>query len=301
MKRTALILSLATGFMANTYAQAPADKKNVEKLCGCFSVNFRYAETFSPDEKYKYHDREDMNAIELALPIENTDRKLMIQHLLVINDTMIIKHWREEWTYESPVLYQYEGDKKWTRKTLPATDVKGKWTQTVWEVNDEPRYQGISAWINNDGKTYWESSADAPLPRREYTTRQDYNILRRQNRLIVNNKGYMHEQDNEKINRTAGNDQLIAQEKGYNKYLKVEDSECTAAKAWWKKNEQFWSVVRKEWDKSIANAPTIAVKSKVDDKILHVHFESLYADWKSNKVKNDELPGKVKEVITKFL
>ena len=69
MKRTALILSLATGFIANTYAQAPADKKNVEKLCGCFSVNFRYAETFSPDEKYKYHDREDMNAIELALPI----------------------------------------------------------------------------------------------------------------------------------------------------------------------------------------------------------------------------------------
>lgn len=28
---------------------------------------------------------------------EQTDRKILIQHLLVINDSTVIKHWREDW------------------------------------------------------------------------------------------------------------------------------------------------------------------------------------------------------------
>ena len=66
-------------------------------------------------------------------------------------------------------------------------DAKGKWLQTVWEVDDAPRYQGISNWVNIDGKTYWENTADAPLPRREYTKRKDYQIMKRGNKIVVNN------------------------------------------------------------------------------------------------------------------
>src|SRR5690606_29547271 len=141
--------------------------------------------------------------------------KMALQHLLVIRDTMVIKHWREEWVYQSPVLHEFQGNKVWKRKTLPTADVAGTWTQTVWEVNDEPRYQGVSRWITNDGKTYWESTADAPLPRREYSVRNDYNILRRHNRIVLTPGGYQHEQDNDKIIRAEdGSDQLLAQEKG---------------------------------------------------------------------------------------
>jgi len=299
--KKAIYSALAIALLGTDATAQQKDKKNIESLCGCFSVNFRYAETFSPDDKYKFHDREDMSAIELSLPIESTDNKVVMQHLLVINDTIIVKHWREEWLYESPVLYEYAGNKVWNKKMLAAADVKGKWTQTVWEVSDEPRYQGVSAWVQNDGKTYWESTCNAPLPRREYTVRNDYNILKRRNRIEVTKDGYMHEQDNEKILRENGNDKLIAQEKGYNKYYKIDDSECAAAKEWWKKNEAFWSVVRKEWGSYIASAETVTMKNKVDEKMLHEHFAGLYMEWKGNKVKTNELPGKVKELMTKFL
>lgn len=276
-------------------------KPNVNKLCGCFSVNFQYAETFSPDETYKYHDREDMNAMELALPIENTDKKLVIQHLLVIADTMVIKHWREEWTYENPALYEYTGGKNWKKKTLAANDVKGKWTQTVWEVNDEPRYQGISAWVNNDNKTYWESTVDAPLPRREYTVRNDYNVLKRRNRIMLTNDGYVHEQDNEKILRENGKDKLIVLEKGYNTYYKAEESECDAARNWWKKNSAFWTVVKNEWENYLAKTDNVSVKNTVEDKILGDYFTTLWKEWKSKKISDEQLPGKVKEVLAQFL
>ena len=35
-----------------------ADKQAIDKLCGCFEVDFKYAETFSPNPDYKFHDRE---------------------------------------------------------------------------------------------------------------------------------------------------------------------------------------------------------------------------------------------------
>lgn len=301
MKQISVILA-GLALSSQAYAQPAPGKKNLENLCGCYSINFRYAETFSPDDNYKFHEREDMNAIELSLLIESTDTKIVMQHLLVIQDTMVIKHWREEWVYESPVLYEYQGDKIWKKKELAAAEVKNKWTQTIWEVNDEPRYQGVSAWINNDGKTYWESTVDAPLPRREYSTRSDYNILRRRNRLYLdNNGGYVHEQDNDKILRENGKDKLIAQEKGYNTYTRIEDSQCAAAKKWWDKNKVFWTVIRNQWNDYIAKTETVAVKAKVDDKVLGDYFTALWKDWNANKVKTSELDGKVKEVLAKFL
>jgi hypothetical protein len=302
MKKLIFSLGLIGATAIQLFAQAQAGIKNIEKLCGCFSVNFKYAETFSPDPNYKYHDREDMNAVELALPIEKTDKKVVIQHLLVINDTMIIKHWREEWVYESPVLYEYSEKRAWNKKMLATADVKNKWTQTVWEVSDEPRYQGVSAWIENDGKTYWESTADAPLPRREYSVRNDYNIMRRHNRIIITADGYMHEQDNDKIQRDDdGKAKLIAQEKGYNSYFRMDDSECKTAKEWWKKNEPFWKVVRTQWQRVIEDHPTISLKWKVEDKLMNEHFFDLWKEWKSNKVKSSELEARVQQVMTKFM
>ena len=118
MKKAILLSILVSITMTGLFAQPANGVKQIEKMCGCFSVNFKYAETFSPDANYKYHDREDMNAVEMAMPIEKTDTRIVIQHLLVINDTIIVKHWREEWLYESPVMYKFMGDRVWVKQQL---------------------------------------------------------------------------------------------------------------------------------------------------------------------------------------
>jgi hypothetical protein len=283
-------------------AQTPKDKPNVDKLCGCFEVEFKYAETFSPKQGYKYHDRDEISGgTELILPVETTDKKIVMQHLLVVTDSMIIKHWREDWTYENPTIWKYKGDKVWVKEQLKPDQVKGKWTQSVWEVSDAPRYQGASEWMNVDGKIVWQNTADAPLPRREYSTRSDYNILRRTNRLVLNKDGWTHEQDNQKIIRKDGTDDLLVEEKGVNTYKRIDDSNCAAAKAYWEKTKDYWTKVRKAWDEYTAKNSSVVLKGEVDGKVLHEHLFALEKEVTSGKVKPEDVDARIKSSLEKFL
>lgn len=289
--------------VATTGINAQADgKKIVDKLCGCFEVSFKYAETFAPDADYKYHDREEIGGTaELALPIEVSDKKIVIQHLLIVGNNTVVKHWREEWTYENPVIWKYKGDRTWVKETVSEEEVKGKWTQTVWEVADEPRYQGFSQFVNLDGKIFWQNSTDAPLPRREYSVRNDYNILKRTNRLNITDSGYLHEQDNQKIIRSNGTDRLLVEEKGHNIYKRIAEKECTAAKTYWEKNQGYWGRVRKIWADYITTHNTISLKNKIGDKMLHEYLIALGKEYVAKKVNDAEIDGKITAEITRFI
>jgi hypothetical protein len=301
MRKLVIVLVVA-GWHTASNAQSIQDKKIIDKLCGCFEVDFKYAETFSPDPAYKFHDREETGGTaELALPVEISDKKIVIQHLLVVGSKTVVKHWREEWTYENPVLWVYKGDRTWIKDTVPAEQVKGKWTQTVWEVADEPRYQGFSQFVNLDGKIIWQSTTDAPLPRREYSVRNDYNILRRTNRLNITDSGYMHEQDNQKIIRTVRNDRLLVEEKGHNSYKRIPEKECAAAKDYWAKNAGFWDRVRKVWADYIATHSSISLNNKINDRFLHEYLIDLSKDYLAGTIAGNAADEKIKEEIDLFI
>ena len=302
MKKGILGIVGLLGLILSLKAQSSQDKRNIEKLCGCYEVEFKYAETFSPDTAYKFHERDEINGgLELILPIEVSDKKMVLQHLLIITDSMIIKHWREDWTYENPTVFRYQGNKVWTKEQLKPGQVKGKWTQSVWEVSDAPRYQGASEWIQTDGKTFWQNTSDAPLPRREYSVRNDYNILKRTNRIILTNDGWVHEQDNQKIIRDKGTDKLLVEEKGINSYKKVEDSKCAAAKAYWEKNKQYWAKVRAAWEEWLASHSSVSLKDNVDGKPLHQYLTDLAAEFAKGKVKAQDIDAKIKTSLEKFI
>jgi hypothetical protein len=298
-----VILGLTVQAQVSTAKQnSSAGRQQVDKLCGCFEVEFKYAETFSPDANYKYHDREEISGgIELIMPVEVSDKKIVMQHLLVVTDSMIIKHWREDWSYENSEIWKYRGDKVWVKEQLKPEQVKGKWTQSVWEVSDAPRYQGASEWINIDGKATWQNTADAPLPRREYSVRSDYNVLRRTNRLILTDSGWIHEQDNQKIIRKGTNDKLLVEEKGINAYKRVDDKLCAPAKAYWEKNKEFWTKVRKAWENYVATHNTIELKTQVNGKMLHDYLFALAKDYATGKLKASEADAKISSSIDEFM
>jgi hypothetical protein len=257
MKRT-LATSLILLVTTVVYAQQDKDIANIKSFCGCFDVDFKYAETFKSDSNYKLAKPYLAKATEWVEIIEEEKNKIVLQHLLVISDSMIIKHWREDWTYENTSVLNYDQSFTWKKVSLDPQSVKGQWTQSVWEVSDEPRYQGSATWIHADGKNYWQNTTDAPLPRREYTQRYDYNVLNRTNTLWITNTGWIHEQDNKKIIRKAGlPDSLLVMEKGYNIYYKITDSKCASAKKWWADNKNRYEKVRKDWDDKIAGSTEI--------------------------------------------
>jgi hypothetical protein len=283
-------------------SQVPKDKSNLDKLCGCFDVEFKYAETFSPDKNYKFHEREKISGgTELIIPIETSDKKIVMQHLLVITDSMIIKHWREDWSYENPVIWKYKGNKVWAKEQLKPEQVKGKWTQSVWEVSDAPRYQGTSEWITTDGMTFWQNTTDAPLPRREYKVRSDYNVLKRTNRIVLNDNGWVHEQDNQKLIRKNGIDKLLVEEKGVNSYRRIDDKHCEVAKRFWESNKEYWTKVRKAWEEYASAHSTIELKTRVDGKVLHEYLDELAKEYAEGKISSNEIDAKIKASLLKFI
>jgi hypothetical protein len=300
MKKT--FLATAVFICSISFAQQQSGKKNIESLCGCFDVEFKYAETFSPDTSYKFHDRETISGgTEYIFPVINIDNRLVLQHLLVVTDEIIVKHWREEWTYENPVIYNFKGNKTWIKEQLKPEQVKGRWTQSVWEVSDAPRYQGVSDWVNVDGKTIWQNTAFAPLPRREYSVRNDYNILKRENRIIITNDGWIHDQNNEKIIRTNGTDKLLTEEKGVNTYTKINESACAAAKAYWEKNKLYWTKVRLIWENFIKTHATIKLKEDVVGKPMHDYLFAIAKEFADKKITDMQADEKLKEIFEKYL
>jgi len=243
MKKTLFLLLTLLAIMSMAQDKKAQDVESILDMCGCYKISFNFAETFGADKDYEYHDNYYSGGLEWVVPIVNEENKIVLQHLLVINDTMIIKHWRQDWEFENQDLYVYDKDNTWKYKNLPEDQVKGQWTQRVFQVDDSPRYEGSATWVHVDGKHYWESLADAPLPRREFSKRSDYNVMVRKNRHEITDYGWLHEQDNLKVQRDS-EDQLLAKEKGWNTYTKVEDSQCQPAEDWWKVNKQYWADVR---------------------------------------------------------
>ncbi|MEL6916190.1 MAG: DUF6607 family protein [Bacteroidota bacterium] len=270
------------------------DRTAIMDMCGCYKISFKYTETFAPEIDYEKKLDYTASALELALPIADEDDKISIQHLLVVNDTMVIKHWRQDWLYENQQLFHYNKDNNWTFKKLSTDAVKGQWTQKVYQVDDSPRYSGSATWVHFDGRHYWENKTDSPLPRREYTKRKDYNVMLRGNHHEITKFGWIHEQDNDKIIRKDEEDDvLLAQEKGMNVYTKVADEKCQLARDWWAEHANFWTDVREAWDTVYTREGNLELAKKVDGKPLFMHFYPLE--------KRGAKMGQIKEVIDKFI
>ncbi|QIP12193.1 hypothetical protein G8759_05885 [Spirosoma aureum] len=302
-----LFTSLLLLGLSHVIAQPrPEDVAAIKGQCGCHDVTFLYAETFAPDKAYSFKDRYAAKGIEWVFVEEESgpaDRptKVVIQHLLVIGDTLVIKHWREDWLYQNTSLLKFDQSASWKRADITTAQAKGQWTQKVFEVDDSPRYEGSATWIHADGRHYWENTADAPLPRREYTKRTDYNVMRRTNHHEIQPDGYIHEQDNDKIIRSEAGDQLVASEKGLNTYHRIDEKKCQAAKVWWAKNRAYWADVRAVWNEVLTNRKVVAIKGQVKGNVLSRDLDELEKAYQKQPVASEANKQLIHQTIEQYL
>lgn len=283
-------------------AKFEQDRAAIKSLCGIYQVSFDFAETFSSDTAYKFHSRYKEHGIEYVFLVEDHANKLVLQHLLIVNDTMIVKHWRQDWHYENTEVYKYYKDNEWMKENLSAAQAKGTWTQKVYQVDDSPRYESYGTWVHVDGKHYWEGVNDAPLPRREFIKRSDYNVLRRHSRIeVFSDKSWALIQDNEKIVRQNGRDKVLCWERGMEKFS-VGNYDATPARKWWESQQTYWADVRQVWEEVYGNTKDLKLASRVEDQRLYdVLFElgdKMCAH--KNYVKGSALAD-IKKAITSFI
>ena len=281
MKQFVYLFSILMFCSTKGQLKKQKDKLSIKEMCGCFEIQFDFSETFIPnfEEGYSPSKNYSTKALEWAHLLADDKNKISIQHILITgssNNPYIIKHWRQDWIYQNTEFYNYDHNNKWIFNKKPKKEVKGQWTQKVFQVDDSPRYEGSGSWVHVDGKSYWESTASAPLPRREYSKRNDYNVTIRGNRHEITKTGWVHDQNNKKVIRMPGEkDIILAFEKGFNNYKKVDDEKCKAAAEWWKKHENKWGNVRDKWEEVYSRNQNLSLKKSVDKTPL---FARLFSD-----------------------
>ena len=117
----------------------------------------------------------------------------------------------------------------------------------------------------------WQSNETwRPLPRREFSVRQDYDVLIGKNRHIITPSGWVHEEENLKVvlDENAKIDQVIARETGFNRYERIVNFDFSAGDTYWNKTQLFWADVAEAWSRIYKLNDNFSIKKKHEGKTL---------------------------------
>ena len=158
------------------------------------------------------------------------------------------KHWRQDWLYQPEAVLAYHGEGRFAPRPVPAEQRRGRWSQTVYQVDDSPRYASLGRWEHGAEASIWEGDDGwRPLPRREHSVRDDYQVLAGRHRLTVLPTGWIHEQDNLKLVLAESGTRPLARELGVNRYERLRDFDFSAGDAYWTATGAYWARVREAW------------------------------------------------------
>ncbi|PQA85909.1 DUF6607 family protein [Hyphococcus luteus] len=233
-------------------AQFEKDRKAILAMAGTYHVTFDFTETVAFDIDYALAPQKISSGNEVVRVIADEGDYISLQHILVVGgeDKFPVKHWRQDWRYEPSSVLVFTGANSWERRDLSPSEAKGKWSQTVYQVDDAPRYGALGTWSHEDGYSSWTPPAEwRPLPRRDATTRDDYQAVEAINRHTITPDGWVHEQNNTKLILTGERPQALAREIGVNTYMNSDDFDIAVADDYWAATKDFWAEVRAEWDR----------------------------------------------------
>jgi hypothetical protein len=269
---------------ADTASSYAKDVAAIVALAGSYRVSFDFIETmgfrqgYKPPKPYFSWGTEHIQVLALEANF------VSLQHTLVMffkdengkdSGPMVMKHWRQDWTYEDADLHTYQGNSTWARERLSPSEVQGKWTQAVYQVDDSPRYEVAGKWSHKGGISTWKSdSCWRPLPRREFSVRDDYQVLQGVHEITITTDGWVHTQQNQKVALGKdGDHKIVGQELGVNRYERIRKPSLLAAEEALLKSGEYWHEVREMWAQIFSENETFSLKSEVDDKKLYqLHF-----------------------------
>jgi len=259
------VASRAPAAEANAFE---ADRALILAMAGNYKVTFDMRETTPWRTDYTPIPGKVSGGHESVRVIEDSGRHIVLQHLLVVQDDTgkvhVIKHWRQDWTYEPENVLVYAGDGRWNIEAVSAALRAGRWSQTVWQTDDSPRYGGWGQWTEEGGVKRWRSSWTwRPLARRDAVRNPPYDRYLAINRHSPTPTGWIHWQDNIKMGpepgRSDGKIVPIVQESVLNTYESATDFEIAAADAYWSATKDYWAAIRKDWDDVIARGNGVSV------------------------------------------
>ncbi len=255
------------------------DRRAILAMAGEYRVTFDFLEieSYKPDgsrdrpyqswgtEKV-YVERDDGNAISLVHMLEMR----IVQNDGSISEPMVTKHWRQDWQYEPRHLVEFKGHDRWQRRELAKEQRAGRWSQTVYQVDESPRYASVGRWEHSPSFSTWLSGDTwRPLPRREWSVRDDYHALVGSNRHTITATGWLQEENNLKAvlteQRTPDLQRpYLAREYGAARYERIRGQEFSAADDYYQRTRAFWNEVHERWRQIFTKHGEVTLRGPVD-------------------------------------
>lgn len=262
------------------------DRRAILAMAGGYRTTFDFIETAGFTEDFRPGRPYQSWATEYVFVLEDTEELISLQHVIVmtfvgedgeVQGPFVQKHWRQDWRYEDRDVHAYAGGDSWRHRRLSEEAVDGKWSQAVYQVDDSPRYEAVGEWVHEANYSAWTSEETwRPLPRRESSVRDDYDVLIGTNRHAITPTGWVQEEDNLKVDL---DDQgapaaVLSREVGVNRYERVVGFDFSAADEYWEQTGAFWRDVREAWDDVYREHERFDLADEVDGRAL---FERMFA------------------------
>ena len=263
------------------------DRRAILAMAGPYRVTFDFLEVVRFDPALKPDAPYQSWGTEHVFVTEDRGDFIALQHVLVmrmqqedgtVSEPMVMRHWRQEWRFEPGGLLAYVGSNTWARRALSDEQRRGAWVQSVFQVDDSPRYAARGRWQHDDGVSTWLSEQTwRPLPRREFSVRKDYQVLVGTNRHTITPTGWVQEENNLKLALDdSGKPRVslpyLGREYGVARYERIKDYDFSAGQTYLERTEPFWSEVRAAWRELSQREPRFTLRAPVDQGRLFTAF-----------------------------
>ncbi|GAB5458297.1 MAG: hypothetical protein Hens3KO_13270 [Henriciella sp.] len=287
-----------------TSANFEMDRESILAMTGDYKVTFDFTETVSFVSGYELKDPKLSGGHESVRVVEDRGDFISLQHTLVVGPDaapIVVKHWRQDWQYQPERVLVFVGGNAWEWRDVPVAEQSGAWSQTVYQVDDAPRYGAVAQWTYEDGIAEWTPPHEwRPLPRRDMTTRDDYHAVDAVNRHVITPWGWVHEQDNSKL-ILSGDPVALVREVGVNTYRKFDGYPISAAEDYWAATGDFWAGVRAEWTRIETENERFAITIQGETEDLYMPLLALADDVKDGKKALEPALVEARAVIDRFV
>ena len=251
------------------------DRLAILAMAGNYRTSFDFIETVGFTAAYHPPAPYQSWGTEFVTVVEESERFISLQHILVmrialpsgeISEPMVMKHWRQDWTYEPTQITEFVGNQKWETRSLTPESTRKKWLQSVYQVDDSPRYQSLGNWQHLQNYSSWQSDTTwRPLPRREFSVRDDYDVLIGTNKHTINPTGWVQEEENLKVSlQESGEHRVLAKEVGLARYERISNWDWSEGHRYWSDTEPFWREVRRQWSAEFSVDTNLQIKKNID-------------------------------------
>ena len=253
---------------AEAKAAFEADRAEILAMAGNYKVRFDMRETTAWRADYTPIEAKISGGHEVVRVIENSPERIVLQHFLVVEHdgkSHVIKHWRQDWEHAPARVLVYAGQGKWQWEYVPEKMRAGRWSQTVFQVDDSPRYAGWGQFETQGGVRRWRSNWTwRPLARRDAVRKPVYDRYYSINRHQPTPTGWIHWQDNLKMGLVDGKLVPFVQESVLNTYTRFDGYDVRAADDYWSKTGDYWSAVRAAWTRVSEAGSGIAIEEQAE-------------------------------------